>query len=240
MSFILDALRKSEHERQRSTVPGLSQVPLATPQPQMPRWALGVIAALGAAVLALGFAWIYSMRASDQVEESQPPTVERSVELPPPAPRTAAPRQAAPSRPPGDSTLSATAGSSNPAGTSTLSAAAASSTAPSGEGGVQTLSAGSAPIASPQLTPPTRVTNLPDDSVALPSIAMLAAEGVPVPMLHLELHAFSAQPKDRFVFINGRKYQEGDRLAEGPMLVAIEPTGAVLTHAGRRFILVQE
>ena len=68
-----------------------------------------------------------------------------------------------------------------------------------------------------------------------------------VPACHLSsvdsgerAHAFSAQPKDRFVFINGRKYQEGERLAEGPMLVAIEPTGAVLTHAGRRFILVQE
>jgi general secretion pathway protein B len=69
---------------------------------------------------------------------------------------------------------------------------------------------------------------------------MLAAEGVAVPPLRLELHAFSAQPKDRFVFINGRKYKEGDRLAEGPMLVEIAPTGAVLTHAGRRFILVQE
>ena len=240
MSFILDALRKSEHERQRSTVPGLSQVPLATPQPQMPRWALGVIAGLGAALLALGFAWIYSMRASDELAASPRPTVERSVELPPPAPRSAVPQQAAPSRQLGDSTLSAAANSSTPAGESALSAAAASSTAPSGEGSAPTLSAGSAPIPS-QLTPPTtRFTTLPDDSVALPSIEMLAAEGVPVPPLHLELHAFSAQPRDRFVFINGRKYVEGDVLPEGPRLVAIEPRGAVLTHAGRRFILVQE
>jgi general secretion pathway protein B len=233
VSFILDALRKSEHERQRATVPGLSQVPLATPRPQMPRWALAVIGVLGAAVLALGFAWFYGTRAPE-LAATPPPTVERSVQLPPPAPRSAAPQQAAPSRlPAGESKLSAAAGSStSPAGESTLSTAAASSTAPS--------SASSAPIASPQLTPPTRVTNLPDDSVALPSIAVLTAEGVAVPPLRLELHAFSAQPRDRFVFINGRKYMEGDRLAEGPMLVAIEPTGAVLTHAGRRFILVQE
>ncbi len=57
MSFILDALRKSEHERQRSAVPGLSQVPLAAPQPQMPRWALGVLGVLIAAVVVLGGAW---------------------------------------------------------------------------------------------------------------------------------------------------------------------------------------
>ena len=48
------------------------------------------------------------------------------------------------------------------------------------------------------------------------------------------------QPADRFVFINGRKYVEGERLLEGPQLVSIEPTGAVLAHAGRRFVLVQE
>ena len=78
------------------------------------------------------------------------------------------------------------------------------------------------------------------DTPALPSPAALAAEGVLLPTLRLELHAFSAQPRERFVFINGRKYVEGERLVEGPQLVAIEPTGAVLTHAGRRFLLVQE
>jgi general secretion pathway protein B len=233
VSFILDALRKSEHERQRSAVPGLSQVPLATPQAQMPRWAVAVMGVLGAAVIALGAAWIYSTRTPAEIAASPSPTVERNVQLPPPASRSAAPQQAASSR--------------VATGESELSAAAASSTAPSSDSGVSTLSEGGgstsgvgSEIAASQLTSPARLTNLPDDSVALPSISMLAAEGVSVPPLRLELHAFSARPKDRFVFINGRKYMEGDRLAEGPMLVAIEPTGAVLTHAGRRFILVQE
>jgi hypothetical protein len=42
------------------------------------------------------------------------------------------------------------------------------------------------------------------------------------------------------VYINGRKYTEGERIAEGPQVVSIVPTGAVLAHAGRRFVLVQE
>ena len=226
MSFILDALRKSEHERQRSATPGLSQVPLATPPPQMPRWALGVIVSLVAAVLVLGGAWWQSARGPADVAASAPasssaPTVERRVDLPPPAPRSAAAQQAAPSRLPTQDA-------------SSLSAAAASST------GAPSPSAGAAETAAPSFSPPPRLTNLPDDSVALPSVAMLAAEGVAVPPLHLELHAFSAQPRDRFVFINGRKYVEGDRLVEGPLLVEIDAKGAVLTHAGRRFILVQE
>jgi len=170
----------------------------------------------------LGAAWIYSMRAPAEIAASQS-TVERRVELPPPS-RSTAPQQAAPSR--------------LPAQDESLSAAAAASTQGSGAGNTQ--------LASPELTAPVRLTNLPDDAVAsensgaLPSISMIAAEGVAVPTLHLELHAYSAQPRDRFVFINGRKYVEGDRLAEGPVLVSIAPTGAVLSHAGRRFMLVQE
>ena len=81
---------------------------------------------------------------------------------------------------------------------------------------------------------------MPADAQSLPSAAALAAEGIALPTLRLELHAFNAQPRNRFVFINGRKYVEGERLAEGPMLVSITPTGAVLTHLGRRFLLVQE
>jgi Type II secretion system protein B len=42
------------------------------------------------------------------------------------------------------------------------------------------------------------------------------------------------------VFINGRKYVEGDRLAEGPELLTIAPNGAVLRHLGQRFLLTAE
>jgi len=211
VSFILDALRKSEHERQRSEVPGLSQVPLAAPQPQMPRWALGVIGVLVAAVLVLGGAWWQTARAPAESAASAP-AVERSVELPLPPSRSAAPQQAAPSRPlpQEDSGLS-------------LATAAASASQDADTGASSAPAQADAPSTS-----------------ALPSPAALAAEGVLLPALRLELHAFSAQPRERFVFINGRKYVEGERLAEGPQIVSIEPTGVVLAHAGRRFLLVQE
>jgi general secretion pathway protein B len=232
VSFILDALRKSEHERQRSATPGLSQVPLATPEPQTPRWALAVMAVLVATVLVLGAAWWQSERAPAEVA-AVAPTVERSVELPPP--RAVAPQQAAPTRLP-------------PRESSSLSAAAASAA-----GGVETASAG-AQVREPELAPAPRVQALGNggepapradalgesSAPALPSAAALAADGVVLPPLKLELHAFSTSPRDRFVFINGRKYVEGDRLPEGPQVLSIEPTGTVLAHAGRRFILVQE
>ena len=46
MSFILDALRKSEHERQRQTGPALVETPVATPKPKSNVWATAAIALL--------------------------------------------------------------------------------------------------------------------------------------------------------------------------------------------------
>jgi len=74
----------------------------------------------------------------------------------------------------------------------------------------------------------------------LPSATALAAEGIVLPTLRLELHAYAERPSDRFVFINGRKYVEGDRLADGPELLSIAPNGAVLRHLGQRFLLTPE
>jgi general secretion pathway protein B len=216
VSFILDALRKSEHERQRSALPGLAQVPQAAPAAQMPRWALVVIGVLAVAVLALGGAWWQSVRAPTQTPATSTPTVQRNVELPPgPTPSATEARPTAPTRAP-PNTLS------QPSQTALAAAAT-----PSPEAGEPTPSAPSRPQPAA-------------DTATLPSAAALAARGVSLPPLRLELHAFSEQPRDRFVFINGRKYVEGERLIEGPQLVSIEPRGAVLSQAGQRFRLVPE
>jgi general secretion pathway protein B len=74
----------------------------------------------------------------------------------------------------------------------------------------------------------------------LPSVQALEARGISVPALRLELHAYSEKPAERFVFINGRKYKEGERLAEGPEVVTVEPNGVVLSQQGQRFLLVPE
>ena len=57
MSFILDALRKSENERQQSAVPGISDVPTVVHAARVPKWVLGIIAMLSAGILVLGWAW---------------------------------------------------------------------------------------------------------------------------------------------------------------------------------------
>jgi general secretion pathway protein B len=57
MSFILDALRKSEKERQQGIVPGISDVPAVVHASHIPRWIIGVIAVLCTGILVLSWAW---------------------------------------------------------------------------------------------------------------------------------------------------------------------------------------
>jgi len=215
MSFILDALRKSEHERQRSTVPGLMQVPSATANPVAPRWVLPVIGVLAAAVLVLGGAWWQSTRGADEATTTAASNT-RTVELPQPKPLSIVP-PAAPPRVPLAEAPRPTAESLSAAARTTLEGAATDPAVAIDEA-----------VAAAAREP------------TLPSATALAAEGVVLPPLHLELLAYSERRSDRFVFINGRKYVEGERLPEGLVLEAVEARGAVLSHAGRRFLLAPE
>ena len=61
-----------------------------------------------------------------------------------------------------------------------------------------------------------------------------------LPELHVDIHVFSETAKDRFVFINMTKLKEGSRLAEGPLVEEITPDGVVLSHNGTRFLLPRD
>jgi general secretion pathway protein B len=65
MSFILDALRKSEHARQRQTGPGLAEVPVAAARPRTNVWAAAAIALLVVNLLAVG---VYLLRRAATTE----------------------------------------------------------------------------------------------------------------------------------------------------------------------------
>lgn len=61
MSFILDALRKSESERQQAAPPSIARIPSAVPQHGLPTWAIATMGALGVGVVALAVAWIATL-----------------------------------------------------------------------------------------------------------------------------------------------------------------------------------
>ena len=61
MSFILDALRKSESERQQDSKPSIARIPSAVPQHGLPRWAVATMAALGLGIVVLAGAWLSTL-----------------------------------------------------------------------------------------------------------------------------------------------------------------------------------
>jgi hypothetical protein len=72
-----------------------------------------------------------------------------------------------------------------------------------------------------------------------PATAVPARPGIAdaLPHLTLDVLVFSELPAERLVFINGRKYVEGQVLEGGIVLEQITPEGAVLRHEGRRLVL---
>ncbi len=236
MSFILDALRKSEDERRRDAVPGISRAPMAVPRDRLPRWALGVMAALAVCVLALGAAWWASQRTGGipgsatpaAATATPPPAVERlpaDVAAP-----EAGPAAVAPGGSPVDAAaVPAEAAAANPR-TSATTRQAAASTEP-----VRSLSELAAPA---QAAAPSAPEARPEGP--LPSLGEIRAQGIAVPALDLQLHSYATAADARFVFINGARYMEGDEVEDDLRVVAIRRDGAVLSRLGREFLLLPE
>jgi general secretion pathway protein B len=237
MSFILDALRKSEHERQRTATPGIANVPFGAPRRVLPVWAVALMVVLAVAVLALGGAYLRSEWSAGARQARSTPAAETPVA--PPASASRAP-------------------------TAERSAPAADRPAQLAERSLVRESARSAPPPSQSLlrtppspssstlaaSPPAELTDEPrlpraanepasKGGPVLPSAASLEAEGIAVPKLALQLVAFYDAPAERYVFINGARYREGATLAEGPKVVSITTNGAVMSYLGREFMLTQ-
>jgi general secretion pathway protein B len=73
----------------------------------------------------------------------------------------------------------------------------------------------------------------------LPAADDLAARGV-VPEQRLELHVYSNRPQERFVFINSKRYREGDVTQEGARIEEITSDGVVLELRGTRYFMSRD
>jgi general secretion pathway protein B len=81
----------------------------------------------------------------------------------------------------------------------------------------------------------------PVNTTSLPTIHELQANGtLELPEMHVDIHVYSENPEDRFVFINMAKFKEGAQLAEGPVVEEITPDGVVLSHNGTSFLLPRD
>lgn len=248
MSFILDALKKSENERKRTIGPSLADAPVQTSRSDKPWWAVAVAALL---VINLGVLVVVLTRKSDSTPIPAVAAAAPAVAAPSPAPVQSSnapmPRanpNAGSASSPAVRSLAEEASSYDdeypePAGTDyppANPALAAASAVPEGPPMVR-------PIDAPAVAP---LTSRPEyrgaaaDVEVLPTLSSLTASGTSLPDMKLDIHVYSGNPSERFVFVNMRKYTEGQTLSEGPVVERIRPDGVVLNAHGTRFLVPRQ
>jgi general secretion pathway protein B len=225
MSFILDALRKSERERQRQTAPSIDNAAYRPPRKTQQRWILAIIAVLGVNALLVG---ALLLRRDGQVPESRNV---QSATVPPATP--------APDRRPAQ--LAAQREDVRPLADEVAApdAVVAAATARPQARAARPATA-QKPAAVATLSPPPGAPAQTSADATLPSMEQLVLDGrLEMTPLRLDMHVFSDQPSQRFVFVNMNKYRQGDTLKEGPRVEAITAEGVVLSYQGNRFLLTR-
>lgn len=228
MSYILEALKKSEQDRQIGQVPDLSVIQ-ENPVRAMPRWPRWLLAALvlNIAILAV-LAWrVWDARVPATVAsapsapaEMQPdpaavnPASELDTRIAAPSPAVAVP---APDLPVPVSEMPSPPAERLP------------------------------PVSSEQTAAEAQMQLGPDLEVLPPVGAIDAAVGVPrwedlsaeqragLPEPRIDVHVFAQEPERRFVLIDLRKYRQGDTLDDGPVIEAILADGIVLSYQGQKY-----
>jgi general secretion pathway protein B len=252
MSFILDALKKSETDRQRQSGPALFEVKVAPPRARWPLWALAIAALL---VVNVGVVMWIVLRHADRAGTgptapppavvgttppvAPPPVLPASAPatVPPPALGAGAPVAAPPppSQPPAAPSSAATTTTGATAAAATAAAVAGGAAASGGAANPADYAPAEEPAASGGLGSHVR-----RGTVAGVPLYQDAAATTQIPQLRLDLHVFAAAPQDRFVMINMHKLREGDSLPEGVHVDSITPDGAVLSYNGSKFLLPRD
>ncbi|OGA12794.1 MAG: hypothetical protein A3H33_02665 [Betaproteobacteria bacterium RIFCSPLOWO2_02_FULL_65_20] len=209
MSFILDALRKSDQQRQRGAAPTLLTAQAAAVAPRRPAyWVQGLFAAalVGAGML---IGWL----GPRQPEQPAAPVL-ATPETRAPAIPPALPALTRATKPPiqNPAVAAPSPGAPGPASASPATAAVAPGQAPAPE-----VAAGAGA----------------QDAMALAELPVSIRQELPA--LQVLLHMYSPRPEKRFVTINNQTLQEGESAAPGVTLERITPDGMILSFKGYRF-----
>jgi hypothetical protein len=217
MSFILDALKKSENSRLRQDHPAIFDAQAAAVRRQgLPRWGIALMVLLGLNLLILAYAlW----------RPSEPPAAVPTVQPESTTARAAAQTAAAPAQP--RPALAAPAPTA-PAPTAPALAAPPSATS--------TRPMAAPPSVARRSTPPAFPVSS-EESPTLPSRDDLLAAGAAIPEANLNMHVYDASPPLRFVLLNGQRLREGEVSREGLRVEQILPSGVLLSAGGTSFML---
>ena len=226
MSYILEALRKAEQQRQLGDVPGLDAPQTeAVVVKRQPPWTWLFIGVLIVVLLVILF-WpepgqkvVEKPFAAENVTVNKNPARVEPQAEPVRAPARVARRQLIPEQQPEPALI--------PIPPAPVAAAPAT-----GAVRPQTAAASKLPQKAGHVSRPAST-----ESEQLPvwpqvSSTLFSQIG---DSLRLDVHVYADKPAERFVLINLQKYREGEQLQEGPVLETVTPEGVVLSYQGERF-----
>jgi general secretion pathway protein B len=226
MSFILDALKKSETERQRADAPALYEMKMAPPRHGVAVWLIVLAALLVINVVVLSVVLLRGTHGTPQTDAGPVATPPAAAPAPAPTPGPASPMPSA------TPSASVVAGPASPP--PVPPAAAAPDSPPASTAGSD--AADDAPAVEPARTSATA-----NPKGEVPTYAQAASvPGANLPDLKLDLHAYASNPADRFVFLNMTKLREGQSTPAGVRVESITPDGAILSWQGSRFFLQRQ
>jgi general secretion pathway protein B len=256
MSFILDALKKSENDRQRQSGPALFEVRVAPPRSRFPLWAIAVAVLLVVNLSVIGWLMLRkpaaaaspSMQTSSTSAPSMPapgaatPPVaaaQPALTGPPPVAQTTVPPAAVTAGAAQVPPLSTSTQGAEPALSEERSSAtganpddyAPATEAPAPNSGTGSNSGTGTGLFGGHVTRGT--------SSGLPSYEE-AATKTSIPPVRMDLHVYAPDPRKRFVLVNMKRMYEGDSLPDGVKVDSITPEGAVLSYHGTKFVLDRE
>lgn len=220
MSYILDALRKADAERDRGNVPGIHAQPSfgsAAPAPAQPAGKPWIWLAAGAlAVLLIGaLVWYLTAPPRTAVEAARPASLPTPIAAAPTAAPAPVATPAVPSAAP-KTDAPAIARRPRPTPTPTPTSPAPATATP-------TTTADTKPAATGEKV--YTVAELPDDiRRQLPAVNIGGA-------------MYSPKAADRILIVNGQVLHEGDRIAPELTLQQIRVKSAVLSFKGHRYTI---
>lgn len=219
MSYILDALRKSDQQRRRSGVPTLPAALSSTAQPDRPKFLL--LGLLGLSLIASGIAigWLQPWRPESAVEVNASPLSVKSIATAPSARSLAA--ATARIEPP-----------AIPIAPIVTTAQIPGLKVPSPP--ARSMASASLPVMPGEISGTDPSDDMsPQKTIIDSDLPLSMAQGLPT--ISVSVHAYSRKPRDRIVSINDRLLREGDYLSPELKLEQITADGMIFSYRGYRF-----
>ena len=243
MSYILDALRRAEKERNQTpaTAP---QIVTQNGQPVLrkgarPPWSWMLLGFALALMLVGLLAWLMKGGKSEPVDSA--PAPEALAPAAPAAPNTQA---IAADDAPAIATLDDLVDSeaAMPPAPGQPEAAEAPRLQPF-DAAAQAAPAEPPPAAKAEDSPQPQTSSQSIELQPAPEPAFKMLKDMPTeyrndfPKLSVQVHSYDDDPAIRFVMINGHRYREGDSLAEGPQIAVITAEGIIFSFKGAEVLV---